>query len=97
MAVATTWVLATGSRVEDATLGDHLPAHFHMPPSCPRLTDRYPGGKRPVSVFLLGLAAAQDQLRRKCGWRCLWLAPEPWPEDPPGLTVTRHHGTEEAA
>jgi hypothetical protein len=97
MAVATTWVLAIGSRVEDAALGDCLPAHLHTPPSGPHLTDRYPGGTRPVSVFVLGLAAAQDQLGRKRGRRCLWLVPEPWPEDPPGLTVTRHQGIEEAA
>jgi hypothetical protein len=97
LAVATCWVLATGTRVEDAASGGRLPASLRVPPPCPRLTDRHPQGKRPLSVFLLGLSTLQQQLRHRRSWRCRWLAPEPWPNDPPGLIVTRHHGTQEAA
>ena len=97
MAVASCWVLAPGTRVEDAASLDRLPAQLHAPSPGPRLTDRSRQGNRPLSVFLLGLSALQHHLRHKRHWRCLWLAPEPWPDDPPGLIVTRHDGTEEAA
>jgi hypothetical protein len=96
MAVATCWVLATGTRMEDAASCGRLPAHLHAPPPCQRRPDRSGRRQRPLSVFLLGLAAAQECFRRKRRWR-LWLTPEPWPPDPLGLTVTRHDGTEEAA
>lgn len=96
MAVASCWVLAIGTRMEDAAALDRLPAHLHAPPRCPGPIDRDPQGKRLLSVFLLGLSAAREQLRGKRHWRCLWLAPEPWPDDPPGLVVTRHDGTQAA-
>lgn len=95
MAVATCWVLATGTRVEDAASLGRLPAHVHAPPSPP-----LPAGRalpRPLSVFRLGLSALQEQLRRPRLWRCLWLVPEPWPQDPPGLTITRLITSQEAA
>jgi hypothetical protein len=97
MAVATGWVLATGTRGEDAASLGCPPAHLHAPPPGPRLTDRYPRGQRPLSVFLLGLSMLQHHLRQQRRWRRLWLVPEPWPDDPPGLIITRHAGREEAA
>ena len=97
LAVASAWVLAHGTRVEDAVARGRLPAHLHAPPACPPLAHRSPSGTRCLSVFLLGLHAAQEQFHRTRRWRCLWLAPEPWPHDPPGLTVTRLHTAETAA
>lgn len=95
LAMATTWVLATGTRVKDATSLDRLPAHLHAPPARVLLA----GGTSPrsLSVFQQGLRALQEQLHHTRLWRVLWLAPEPWPADPPGLTVTRHDGAAGAA
>lgn len=95
LAVATCWVLATGTRVEDAAAQGRLAAHVHVPPATPRPTGRVQ--HRSLSVFRLGVSALQEQLGRAQLWRCLWLAPAPWPKDPPDLTITRLTSSQEAA
>ena len=97
LAVATCWVLATGTRVEDAVAHARLPAHCHAPPSAPRPADPARPRPRAVSVFRLGLSGLREQLGRARLWRCLWLAPEPWPDHPPGLSITRLSSSAEAA
>jgi hypothetical protein len=84
LAVATLWVLATGTRVEDADQLGRSPANLRTPP--PPLTAPIP---RTVSVFARGLARLRWQLlhvRRL--WQRIWLRPEPWPAAPPGTTIT---------
>jgi hypothetical protein len=97
LAVASCWVLATGTRVEDAAARGRLPAHVHAPPSLRAAAGRARSRPRSLSVFRLGLSALQEQLGRSRLWRCLWLVPEPWPQDPPGLTITRLITSPEAA
>jgi hypothetical protein len=87
LAVATLWVLAYGTRAEDATLRGLPPARLHHPPRSPvRKVPR----RRQVSLFQQGLAWLHHQLARARLWRGLWLSPEPWPEPPIPLQVTYH-------
>jgi hypothetical protein len=97
LAVATCWVLATGTRVEDAMGLDRQPAHLQVPPLPPRPRVRPGGQDRALSVFLLGLSALQDHLRQGRLWQRLWLTPEPWPQPPPGLVITRYAPPQAAA
>jgi hypothetical protein len=90
MAVASCWVLALGTRAEDAAATGHRPASLLTPPLShphPASTVAHP---RLVSVFARGLAVAHACFRHNYLWRRLWLTPDPWPGDPPHLTVTRH-------
>ena len=83
LAVATLWVLATGTRAEDAARRGREPAHLRvaLPPP--------PGVyHRTVSVFARGLARLRWQLLRvRRLWATRWLWPEPWPDPPPLLRV----------
>jgi hypothetical protein len=85
LAVATLWVVATGSRVEDALTRGVAPAHLRIaPPSAARTTPRT------MSLFSLGRRfLCHLLLRQRRVWTRLWLVPEPWPEPPPGLIITR--------
>lgn len=85
LAVAMVWVMAYGTRVEDAELRGLPPAYLHTPPQ--RLTTR---GPRRISVFQQGMGHMLRQLLKGRPWRRLWLAPEPWPGPPPHLQVTYH-------
>jgi hypothetical protein len=87
LAVAMLWSLAAGTRVADALALRLPPAQLVAPPPGPVARRR-----RHASVVQLGLGALQDQVR--CGplWCHLWLGPDPWPEPPPGLQITYHHG-----
>lgn len=87
LAVATLWVLAYGTRAEDAELRSLPPARLHKPPRSPA---GLPARRRLVSVFQLGLTWFRNQLAKAWLWRGLWLAPEPWPEPPVPLQVTYH-------
>jgi len=76
LAVATLWVLATGTREEDAARLGREPAQLRVavpPPPAAR--------PRTVSVFARGLRRARWQLLRvRRLWRTIWLWPEPWPD-----------------
>jgi hypothetical protein len=85
LAVATLWVLASGTRAEDAEAARQPPATLHHPPP-PPLTAH----PRRLSVFLRGLSWALQQIIRRRLWRCLWLTPEPWPVLPIAVAVIYH-------
>jgi hypothetical protein len=84
LAVATLWVLAHGTRAEDAQRVGVAPACLRTPPA--------PSGaeRRIVSLFRLGVQCLRRLLGRGRLWRRLWLAPEPWPQPPPDLIVHLH-------
>ncbi len=87
LALATLWVMAYGTRAEDAQLRDLPPARLRTVPKPlvgPRVTKA-----REVSVFRQGLTWLREQLHRRL-WRRVWLAPEPWPDPAPGLQITYH-------
>ena len=78
LAVATLWVLAHGTRVEEAHLRGLAPGRVRRPPLTPAAARH-----RPLSVFQLGWCQAQRLLHRGYGWARVWLQPLPGP-DPPG-------------
>jgi hypothetical protein len=83
LAVATLWVLAYGTRVEDAERRGVAPANLRVAPDPPPATVR-----RGQSIFLLGVNRLRYQLMRvRHLWADVWLVPEPWPGDPPGLEI----------
>jgi hypothetical protein len=74
LAVATVWVVATGTREEDADRLGREPAHLRV--AVPPLG----AVPRTVSVFARGLRRLRWQfLRVRRVWAQLWLWPEPWP------------------
>lgn len=87
LAVAMLWVLAYGTRAEDAEVRGLPPARLHRPP---RATVGAVARKRKVSLFQQGLAWLRNQLAKARLWRRLWLAPEPWPDPPLPIQVTYH-------
>jgi hypothetical protein len=84
VAVATLWVLAYGTRVEDAAQCGVPPAHLRTP--APHRARR----PRTVSIFRLGLTWLRQSLGSGRVWRRLWLNPEPWPLPPPTLHIYAH-------
>lgn len=84
LAVATLWVVATGTREEDAARLGREPAQLRVavpPPPTAR--------PRTVSVFARGLVRLRWQLLRvRRLWRTLWLWPEPWPDLPSSVHLT---------
>ncbi len=84
LAVATLWVLATGSRIEDAE-------RLGLPPARVRKVPETLGAfTRTISVFAHGLASLQHQFHQNRLWTRLWLKPETRPEPPPGIQITYH-------
>jgi len=85
LAVATLWVLAYGTRAEDAAHQGLPPGRLLKPPPRP------PGSPpRKVSVFRQGSSWLTRQLLTGRLWRRLWLAPEPWPSIPEQLQLIYH-------
>ncbi len=80
LAVATLWVLAYGTRVEEAALRGLAPGRLRTPPLKPTTA-----GTRPLSVFQLGLRQVQHLLPRGYAWARVWLQPTPGPDPPPDL------------
>ena len=88
LAVATLWVLAAGTRAEEAEALGRPPTQVRTPPAL-GLTPL----RRLVSVFARGLAWLRQQVSRGCLWRRLWLRPDPWPAPPPDLHIIYHGAT----
>lgn len=92
LAVAMVWVLAYGTRGEEATQAELPPAQLQTPrPPTHRKRPRW------VSVFRLGLSWWRLHLAQGRLWRRLWLAPEPWPAVWPHLAVHYHESIQQAA
>ena len=85
LAVATVWVMAYGTRVEDAQRRHCPPARLLTCPGPPPS-----GTSRTVSLFQVGLRFLQQTLRRGRLWKRLWLYDQPWPTPPPGVQITVH-------
>jgi hypothetical protein len=85
LAVASLTALAHGTRVEDARERGLPPARLRAPP--PPATHTRP---RRISLIRLGIQWLRHLLARGRLWSRLWLAPEPWPQPPPGLAITIH-------
>jgi hypothetical protein len=85
-AIATLWVVATGTREEDAERRGRDPAHLRVAlPPPPGLFQRQ------ISLFARGLARLGWQLlRQRRLWTQQWLWPEPWPGPPPGVHIVTH-------
>jgi DDE family transposase len=83
LAVATLWAMATGTRAEDAAAWGRDPAYLRHP--LPPIVQQ-----RQISVFARGISRLRRQLAQRRLWRLLWLAPEPWPQPPAGITLTLH-------
>jgi hypothetical protein len=90
LAVATLWVLAYGTRSEDAAPQGVPPAQLRTPP--PAAAHPVAPRRRPrlVSLFRQGLSWLRTTLRHGYLWRRLWLAPAPWPEPWPQLSLHYH-------
>lgn len=91
LAVATVWVMAYGTRVEDADNLAKPPAHLLTPPPAPKAHDNR-ASARLVSVFLTGWSWMQMTLFHGYLWKRLWLVPEPWPSPSTHLTILYHDG-----
>jgi hypothetical protein len=85
LAVATLWVLAYGTRAEDAALAGVAPAKLRTAPTPPPADY-----VRPLSVFARGVGQLRWQLlRMRRLWTRIWLVPQAWPSPGPDLVVTR--------
>jgi Transposase DDE domain len=82
-AVATLWTAAHGTRAEEADRAGRPPGRLRAPARPPAA----PCPRR-IGLFRLGLQWLCHLLARGRLWRRLWLAPEPWPQPPPGLRLT---------
>lgn len=90
LAVATTWVLAYGTRAEDAERLGVRPGNLRKAPTETTLATLLSRPRRVVSVFALGLTWFSQNLAHGHLWRHLWLLPEPWPVPPANLHITHH-------
>lgn len=90
LAVTTLWVMAYGTRAEDAEQQGVAPANLRTPPKTVSSKGWQTTGSRRVSVFRLGLSWLHASIRRGRLWRRLWLRPEPWPEPSKDLVVLYH-------
>jgi hypothetical protein len=85
LAVATLWAMAHGTRAEAAQAAG--PGAMRLRAPLPAAAAARP---RRVSLFRLGLAWLRHSLAQGRLWARLWLAPEPWPQPPPGIAITVH-------
>jgi hypothetical protein len=84
LAVASVWVVATGTRVEDGQAVGAPPARLQRAPTLQARRERW------LSLFRQGMACLAEQFGRRRLWRRLWLVPEPWPTPPPSLQIHYH-------
>lgn len=87
LAVATLWVLAYGTWVEDAQRHGVCPGRLRTPPG------HIPHRPRRVSVFRLGLTWLRHSLGHGRVWQRLWLRPDPWPQPLPTFAICIHAPT----
>jgi hypothetical protein len=93
LAVATLWVMAYGTRVEDAEQRHLPPARLLSPPE-PRAADtKAAAPHRRVSLFLQGWSWLQKTLSHGYLWTRLWLMPEPWPTPVSNIHIISHGKT----
>lgn len=88
LAVATLWVMASGTRAEEAERRGVTPAQLHKSPTL--TTAESSDRPRIISVFARGLSWLQRQFRNRRLWRNLWLLPDPWPRPPNGIQIIYH-------
>jgi hypothetical protein len=92
LAVAMLWVMAYGTRVEEAQRLEMPPARLLSPP----IPEPEPAGNTPparlVRVFLTGWSWMQRTLFHGYVWTRLWLIPEPWPSPSTQLNIVYHNG-----
>jgi hypothetical protein len=85
LAVATRWVLAYGTRAEDAAIAGVAPANLRTAPTPPPADY-----VRTLSVFARGVGQLRWQLlRMRRLWTRVWLVPQAWPHPAPDLVITR--------
>ncbi len=94
LAVAMVWVMATGTRAEDAERLGISPSNLRSVPAVPVDGVQRPSKTRNISVLLKGIARLRWQLAKGRLWRRLWLVPEHWPEPPTPIHITYHHAYE---
>ena len=85
LSVATLWVLAYGTRVEDAVELGIAPGRLRAPLPC-RGSPRPP--RRTISVLRQGITWLTRLMLKGRLWQRVWLLPEVWPEPPPDLKVS---------
>jgi len=85
VAVAMLWVLAYGTRAEDAEALGRDPVYLRVPPDLNLLLPT-----RHLSLFLRGRSLLAWLLPRRRCWTRLWLRPAPWPSPAPTLQITIH-------
>jgi hypothetical protein len=85
LAMATFWTVAYGTRIEDAAALQRDPARLQSPPKAPVALR-----SRTVNLCTVGWNHLRDHLAIGRLWTRLWLRPEPWPADPPSVSITRH-------
>lgn len=83
LSVATIWILAHGTRLEEAELAGCAPSRLR------RSTQRFPI-RRLISVFRRGMEGLKQRLLRHGVWTRLWLTPEPWATPSASLHVMLH-------
>jgi hypothetical protein len=87
LAVATLWVLAYGTRSEEAAALGVRAGDLRVPPA-PRVLP--PERDRRSSVFQHGWSVLSQLLGRGRLWRRVWLRHDPWPDDFSNVQVTVH-------
>jgi hypothetical protein len=84
MSVAMLWIMAYGSRLEDAEAVGIDPSAMRSPP------DHIYIHTRKVSVFRQGIDWMRQHILKGRIWHRLWLMPEPWPYACSSLQITHH-------
>ena len=85
LAVATLWVVAVGTRGEDAEVLNRRPERLRSAP------DVLPPVARVVSLFRRGVDFSRVLLAGGRRWTRLWLGRFPLPEPPTNLILTVHY------
>lgn len=90
LAVATVWVLAYGTRLEDADLLGRPPDRLRTAPRLPPARGTARRQRPQGSLFRRGLTCLSQHLARGRVWSRRWLLPDPWPQPAATLAITYH-------